>query len=142
MTQKQISEISKKDTIQKGYDRWSDEVQNNIKDVEKIFRQDPRKDTMQLKRQRKKLRTQYQNKENLDEKTVILERIKFIKQHIADKIIENGSRRIIKVAQQKKKFKADNGKKIWEIKQKFQKNQTFHAIKDEKTTESNVYPRF
>ena len=38
LTQKQISGILKKDTIQESYDKWSEEVQNNIKEVEKIFR--------------------------------------------------------------------------------------------------------
>ena len=55
LTQKQISGISKKDTIQISYDKWSEEVQNNIEEVEKIFRQNPRKEVMQLKGQRKKL---------------------------------------------------------------------------------------
>ena len=82
MTQTQISGILQKYTIQESYDKWSEEVQNNIKEVEKICRQNPRKDIMQLKRQRKKLRAQYQNTENIYEKTVIIERIKLIKEHI------------------------------------------------------------
>ena len=52
LTQKQISGILKKDTIQVSCDKWSEEVQNNIKEVEKICRQNPRKDIMQLKRQK------------------------------------------------------------------------------------------
>ena len=67
-----ISGILKKDKIQESYDKWSEEVQNNIKEVEKICRQNPRKDIMQLKRQ-EKLRAQYQNIENIYEKTVIIE---------------------------------------------------------------------
>ena len=67
---------------------------------------------MQLKRQRKKL-----------------ERIKAIKEHITDKLKENRSTKIIKVAQQIKS-KLDNGRKIWEIKQKVKrKNQIPHTIK-------------
>ena len=55
---------------------------------------------------------------------------------------ENRSRRIIKVAQQIKS-NVDNGGKIWEVNRKFQrKNQTPHAIKNEKTTESKVHHRF
>ena len=51
-------------------------------------------------------------------------------------------RGIIKVAQQIKS-NVDNRGKIWEIKQKVQrKNETHHTIKDEKTTKSNVHPRF
>ena len=49
MTQKQVSGIFKKDTVQVSYDKWSEEVQSNIKEVEKIFRQNPRKDIMQLR---------------------------------------------------------------------------------------------
>ena len=52
---------------------------------------------MQLKRQRKKLRTQHQNTENVYKKTVITERIKLIKKQISDKLKENRSSRIIKV---------------------------------------------
>ena len=82
LTQTQISGILKKDTIQESYDKWSEEVQNNIKEVEKLCRQNPRKDIIQLKRQRKKLRAQYQNTENIYEKTVIIEKIKLIKEQI------------------------------------------------------------
>ena len=115
LTQNQISGILKKDTVQVSYDKWSEKVQNNIKVVEKIFLENPRKDIMQLKRQMKKLRAQQQNIENIYEKTVIIERIKLIKEHITDKMKENRSRRIIKVAQQIKS-NVDNGGKIWEIK--------------------------
>ena len=46
LTQTQISGILKKDTIHESYCKWSEEVQNNIKEVEKICRQNPRKDIM------------------------------------------------------------------------------------------------
>ena len=66
----------------------------------------------------KKMRTQYQNTENIYKNTVIIERIKLIKEHITDKTKENRSRRIIKIC---------------EIKQKFQRqNETPHTIKDKK----------
>ena len=89
MTKKQISGILKKDTIQGSYDKWSEEAQNNIKEVEKLFRQNPRKDIMQLKRKSKKLRAQYQNTENICERSVTIERIKLLKEHITDKMKEN-----------------------------------------------------
>ena len=54
LTQKQISGILKKGTIQVSYDKWSEEVQNNIKKVEKIFRQNQRKDIIQLKKTEEK----------------------------------------------------------------------------------------
>ena len=120
MTQKQISGILKKDTIQVSYDKWSEEVQNKIKEVQKICRQNPRDDIMQLKRQRKKLKARYQNTENMYERTVKIERKKLIKEHITDKMKENRSRRIIKVAQQIKS-NVDNGGKIWEVKRKVQR---------------------
>ena len=88
------------------------------------------------------MRTQYQNRENIHEKTVIIERIKLIKQHMTDKIKGNRSRRIIKAAQQIKS-NVDNEGKIWDVKRKVQrKNQTPHTIKDEKTTELKVHRRF
>ena len=79
--------------------------------------------------------------ENIYEKTVIIERIKLIKEHITDKMKENRSKKIIKVAQQIKS-NVDNGGKIWEVKLKVQrKNQTPHPIEDKKTTESKVHQR-
>ena len=94
------------------------------------------------KRQRKKQRAQYQNIENIYEKTVIIERMKLIKKHITDKMKENRSTWIIKVAQQIKS-NVGNGEKIREIKWNFQKkNQIPHTIKDEKTTESKFHRRF
>ena len=77
---------------------------------------------MQLNRQGKKLRAQYQNTENIYEKTVIIEWIKLIKENITDKI-KNRSRRIIKVAQQIKS-NVDNGGKIWEIKWNVQRKKS------------------
>ena len=95
---------------------------------------------MLLKWQRKK--TESTKSENIYEKTVIIERIKLIKEHITDKMKENRSRRIIRVAKQIKS-NADNAGKIWKIKWKVQrKNQTPHTIKDEKTTELKVHHRF
>ena len=88
------------------------------------------------------MRAQYQNTENIYEKTVIIQRIKLIKEHITDKMKENRSRRIIRVAKQIKS-NANNAGKIWKIKRKVQrKNQTPHTIKDEKTTELKVHRRF
>ena len=132
LTQKQISGIIKQDTIQISYDKWSEEVKSNINEVKKIFRQNPRKDIMQLKRKRKKLRAQYQNTENIYEKEVKIEIIKLIKEHITDKMKENRSRRIIKV-EQKIKSNVDKREKIWQIKRKVhRKNQTSHTIKNKK----------
>ena len=133
LTQKQISGILKKDATHVSFDKWSEEVQSNIVEVEKIFRQNPRNDIMQLKRQRKRLRPQYQNTENKYEKRVLIERIKIINEHITDKMKENKSRR----------NKIKYWGKIWEIERKVQrKHQTPHTIKNEKTIESKVHHRF
>ena len=91
MGQKQIKELLKKDTVLESYDELSDEVQNNIKEVEKIFMQNSRKDIIQLQKQRKRLRAQYEDTENV---------YNDIKEAITDKIKENRIRRIIKVARQ------------------------------------------
>ena len=98
---------------------------------------------MQLKRQQKKMRAQFQYKENIYEKIVIIERIKLTKEYITHKMRENKSRRIIKEAQQIKS-NIDNGGKIWEIKRKVQrrKSNTSYYQRFKKTTESNVHPRY
>ena len=71
-----------------------------MKEVEEICRQNPRKDIVELKRQRKKTESRISNTENIYEKKVIIERTKLIKKHITGKMKENRSRRIIKVVQQ------------------------------------------
>ena len=53
LTEMQISGILKRNTIQVSYYKWSEEIQRNITEVEKIFRQNPRKDIIQVKRQKK-----------------------------------------------------------------------------------------
>ena len=120
MTEKQIGRILKKGTVQESYDKWSEEVQNNIREVEKIFRQNPKFDN------------KYQNKENAYENKIMIERIKLRYEHIIDRMKENRNRRIIKVAQQIKS-NVDKCRKIWEIKRKVQRNnQTPHTIRDKK----------
>ena len=76
-----------------------------------FFKQNPRKDIMQLKKQKKTPSVQYQNAENVFEKIVTTERIKLIKEHITDQMKENRIREIIKVARQIKS-NVDNGGKI------------------------------
>ena len=71
---------------------------------------------MQFKREEQTENT-ISNKENVYEKTVIIERIKLLKENIRDNMKENRSWRIIKVIQ-KIKSNEDNGGKIWEIKAK------------------------
>ena len=50
LTQKQMSGTLKKDTIQVSFDKWSDDVQNKIKEVEKILRQNPRENINAIKK--------------------------------------------------------------------------------------------
>ena len=71
---------------------------------------------MQFKREEQTENT-ISNKENVYEKTVIIERIKLLKENIRDNMKKNRSWRIIKVIQ-KIKSNEDNGGKIWEIKAK------------------------
>ena len=71
----------------------------------------------------------------------MIERIKIKKEHIANIMKENRSRRIIKVAQQINS-NAENGGKIWEVKRKAQrKNETLHTIKDEKNNSTECSPQ-
>ena len=50
LTQEQMSGTLKKDTIQVSFDKWSEDVQNKIKEVEKILRQNPRKNINAIKK--------------------------------------------------------------------------------------------
>ena len=51
LTAKQISGMLKKSTIQKSYNKWSEEIQSNMEEVEKIFIQNSK--NMELKRREK-----------------------------------------------------------------------------------------
>ena len=51
LTEKQISGMLKKSTIQKSYNKWSEEIQSNMEEVEKIFIQNSK--NMELKRREK-----------------------------------------------------------------------------------------
>ena len=80
---------------------------------------------MELKRQKKKLRKQYQNAENVCEKTIIIiERIKLIKVHITNKMKEN--------------YKELCGI----LNDKFRKKSNTSCYHRGKITESNIHPRF
>ena len=97
MTQKQISGTLKTEPVQESYGKWSEEVQNDIEEEEKTFRQNPRKDIMELKRKRKKLRTQYKNTENVYKKTIIIEKTHKGRHNRQNE--KNRSRRIINVGE-------------------------------------------
>ena len=51
LTEKQISGMLKESTIQKSYNKWSEEIQSNMEEVEKIFIQNSK--NMELKRREK-----------------------------------------------------------------------------------------
>ena len=107
----------KKDIIQESYDKWSKEVQNN-REIQKIFRRNPRKDIMQLKRQEKT-----ENTISDMENALLWEdgHSRKNKTHNRTHNRQNSrDKRIIKVAQQKKS-KIGNEGKIWAIKKKVQR---------------------
>ena len=61
LTEKQISGILKKNTIQKSYDKWLEEVQSNIREIEKFSSEIQERISCNLK-EKNKPRTQYQTK--------------------------------------------------------------------------------
>ena len=108
----------KKDIIQESYDKWSEEVQNNIREIQKIFTGNPRKDIMQLKRQEKT-----ENTISDMENALLWEdgHGRKNKTHNRTHNRQNSrDKRIIKVAQQIKSNIGNEGK-IWAIKKKVQR---------------------
>ena len=108
----------KKDIIQESYDKWSEEVQNNIREIQKIFTGNPRKDIMQLKRQEKT-----ENTISDMENALLWEdgHSRKNKTHNRTHNRQNSrDKRIIKVAQQIKSSIGNEGK-IWAIKKKVQR---------------------
>ena len=80
----------KKNAIPVTYDKWSQQVQNNIREVEKISKQNIRKDIM-FKKTEKQTENTTSKTENVYEKTVIIERIKLMKEHKTKELETNRS---------------------------------------------------
>ena len=78
------------------------------------------------------MREEYSTTVELPEKILILERIKTLKEHIAEKYREGRTKRINGIAQEiRENF--DNGGKIWEVKRRLEKKvQTPYSITNTK----------
>ena len=74
------------------------------------------------------MREEYSTTVELQEKILILERIKTLKEHIIEKCKEGRSKRINCIAQEIRE-NADNGHKIWKVKRRLEKKvQTPYSI--------------
>ena len=74
------------------------------------------------------MREEYSTTIELQEKILILERIKILKEHITEKYKEGRSKRINRIAQQIRE-NVNNGGKIWEVKRRLEKKvQTPYSI--------------
>ena len=66
------------------------------------------------------MREEYSTAIELHEKILILERIKILTEHITEKFKEGSSKRINRIAQERRE-NVDNGGKIWGLKRKLEK---------------------
>ena len=80
--ERQINKIIRKGTLQESYNKWTEEV----KQVQKTVRKNPRKDIRELQKIRKNLRIKIRNKTDACEKRILKGRLKLLKEHITDKI--------------------------------------------------------
>ena len=78
------------------------------------------------------MREEYSTTVELQEKILILERIKILKEHITEKYKKGRSKRINRIAQQIQE-NVNNGGKIWEVKRRLEKKvQTPYSITNTK----------
>ena len=98
------------------------------KTVQQQKMKNPSKDIKELQKIRKRMRQEYSTTVELQEKIIILERIKTLKEHITDKYKEGGSKRINRIVQERR-GNVDNGGKICELKRTLEKKvQTPYSI--------------
>ena len=83
--QRQISKIKKKRTLQESYNKWTEEVEDAIKQVQKIVRKDARKDIRKLLKIRKNFRIT-RNTADACKRKMIKDTLKSLKEHITEKI--------------------------------------------------------
>ena len=74
--ERQISKIIKKGTLQESYNKWTEEVEDAIKQVQKTVRKNPRKDIMELQKIRKNLRIKIRNTTYTCERRILKDRLK------------------------------------------------------------------
>ena len=124
-----ISQILEQGELQESYNKWAEAVENEIKKVEQTRKgKNPRKDIRILQQKRRQLRKEIKNSKSKYDKSILLERIKILKEHIIDKLRDGRAKKIEKIAESIKN-NIDNGGKIWEVKRKFKKrDQTPHFI--------------
>ena len=123
-----VSKLLKLGDLQESYNKWSAVIETSIKNVQKTKTKNPRKDIKQLQKIRKRLREEYSTTVELNEKIVILERIKTLKDDTIEKYKEGRSKRINCIAQEIRE-NVDNGGKIWEVKRRLEKKvQTPYSI--------------
>ena len=126
--ERQISKIIKKGTLQESYNKWTEEVEDAIKQVQKTVRKNPRKDIRELQKIRKNLRIKIRNKTDACEKRILKDRLKLLMEHITDKIKERRGNQIKQIAESISN-NIDKGRKIWEVKRKVKrKDETPHFI--------------
>ena len=75
---RQISKIIKKGSLQESNNKWTDEVGDAIKQVEKTVRKSPRKDIRELQKIRKNLRITIRNLTDACEKRILKDRLKLL----------------------------------------------------------------
>ena len=68
--QRQISKLIKKETLQERYDKWTEEVGDAVKQVEKTVRKNQRKDVREIQKIRKNLRRTIRNTTDACEKRI------------------------------------------------------------------------
>ena len=123
-----MSKIIKKGTPQESYNKWTEEVEDAIRQVQITARKNPRKDIRELQKIRKNLRIKIRNTTDACEKRILKDRLKLLKEHIRDKIKGSRGNQIKQIAESISN-NIDNDRKIWEIKQKVKrKDETRHFI--------------
>ena len=75
-----------KGELQESCNTQVDEVENTMKQVEKIKVKNQKKDIRKIQEKRKKLRMELNATKNKREKHILLQRVKILKEHIIDKL--------------------------------------------------------
>ena len=87
-----VSKLLKTGDLQESYNKWSTTIETSIKTVQRTRTKNPRKDIKELQKIQKRLRKEYSTTVELQEKILILERIKILKEHITEKYKEGRSK--------------------------------------------------
>ena len=136
--ERQISKVIKKGRLQESYNKWTEEEEHAIKQVQKTVTKNPRKDIRELQKIRKNLKIKIRNTTDACEKRIHKDKLKLLKEYITDKIKESRGNQIKRIAESISN-NVDNGRKIWEVKRKVKrKDETPHfMITSEKRKKEN-----